>query len=261
MAPRKTDSNRVSMAVSRPETPTEPQTSANSTTRCSAASNPSRPTGLLPSTPSFQATIQVARRTSTVHPPRLIPFIDRSLTTLVMVHINATTLPNNTISGGTISHVGQVFFDQSLISAVEAVAPYKSNTQPLTTNEQDFIMAQEAETTDPIMHYTLLGNKVEDGLFGWIAFGVDAKANKTVSAAANYGKGGGKANPNAGFPGGIPFPSGGFPSGFPGFPSGFPSGFPGGFPSGFPMPPGGPRPTQSTPLVRSSRPRQTAGPA
>lgn len=131
-----------------------------------------------------------------------------------MVHLNAALLPNNTITGGTISHVGQLFFDQSLITTVEKTAPYSTNTQPLTTNAQDFIMAQEAENGDPVLHYSFLGSKVEDGLFGWIAFGVDPSANRTVNAAAHYGEDGGKANPNPGFPGGPP-PTGGFPPGFP----------------------------------------------
>lgn len=137
-----------------------------------------------------------------------------------MVHLNSTILPNNTITGGTVSHVGQLYFDQSLISAVETTYPYTGNTQPLTTNEQDFILAQEAENGDPVLEYTMLGSKVEEGLFGWIAFGVDPTVNRTVMAAATYGKDGGKANPNSGFPVGPPpggFPSG-FPSGFPGFP-------------------------------------------
>lgn len=144
-----------------------------------------------------------------------------------MAHLNATVLPNNTIAGGTVSHVGQLFFDQSLISTVESTVPYTENTQPLTTNEQDFIMQQEAANGDPVLEYTFLGSKVEDGLFGWIAFGVDPSANRTVNAAAHWGQDGGKANPNPGFPSG-PFPTGGFPGGP------FPSGFP--FPPGFPVP-------------------------
>ncbi|KAF2176559.1 extracellular dioxygenase-like protein [Zopfia rhizophila CBS 207.26] len=161
----------------------------------------------------------------------------------VMAHLNATVLPNSTITGGTVSHVGQLFFDQSLISAVKATTPYNTNTQPLTTNEQDFIMAQESEVGDPVLEYTMLGSKLEDGLFGWIAFGVDPATNRNVNAAATYGKDGGKANPNSGFPGG--FPGGPMPSGgFPPFPSGF-TGFPSGFqpPSGFPMPTNFPRPS------------------
>ncbi|KAF2682281.1 extracellular dioxygenase-like protein [Lentithecium fluviatile CBS 122367] len=132
----------------------------------------------------------------------------------VLAHLNASVLPNNTlaINTGTISHVGQLFFDQSLISLVETTAPYSTNTQQLTTNANDGIMAQEAATTDPVLHYALLGDTIEDGLFGWIAFGIDSKINKTVSAAANYGENGGQANPGGGMPGGPGGPPPGFPT-------------------------------------------------
>ncbi|KAF2645217.1 aromatic compound dioxygenase [Massarina eburnea CBS 473.64] len=137
----------------------------------------------------------------------------------VLAHHNATVLANNTLAGGSISHVGQLFFDQSLISLVEAAAPYNTNTQPLTTNAQDGIFAEEAANVDPVLHYTLVGNSIEEGLFGWISFGLDSTVNKTVRAAASWTENGGVPNPNAGGPGGPggpggsgrPPPSGGFP--------------------------------------------------
>jgi hypothetical protein len=172
-----------------------------------------------------------------------------------MAHLNATILPNKTISGGSVSHVGQLFFDQSLISEVEKTSPYSTNTQALTTNQQDFIMEQESANGDPVIQYTYLGARIEDGLFGWIAFGVDATANRTVNAAAHYGQDGGKANPNPGFPGGPGGPGGPFPTG------GFPPGFT--FPPGFPVPSNFPRPSASSGRQTSSSssrsPRATVG--
>lgn len=65
---------------------------------------------------------------------------------------------------------------------------YKTNTFPVTTNQDDFIFAQAAATSDPVMQYSLLGDEVEDGLFGWLTLGVDAtKAVKDMSPAARYG--------------------------------------------------------------------------
>ncbi|KAF1955937.1 aromatic compound dioxygenase [Byssothecium circinans] len=123
----------------------------------------------------------------------------------VLAHHDATLLPNNTLSGGTISHVGQLFFDQSLISLVEATAPYNTNTQPLTTNAQDGIFAEEAATTDPVLHYSLVGNDISEGLFGWIAFGLDPRIQKKVNAAATWTEHGGKLNSRGpGGPGGPP---------------------------------------------------------
>ncbi|KAK3905546.1 Intradiol ring-cleavage dioxygenase [Staphylotrichum tortipilum] len=137
----------------------------------------------------------------------------------VMVHANATLQANQTLGlDNYASHVGQAFFDQSLIAAVEQVQPYAGNTQALTPNTQDSIMAEEAGTegVDPVMEYTLLGDSVEDGLFAWIAFGIDSSRSQAVSPAVFLYKEGGQANANGnvggpGGPGGPP--TGGFPSG------------------------------------------------
>lgn len=50
-----------------------------------------------------------------------------------------TVLSNNTYSGASVSHVGQFFFDQDLITSVEKVAPYSTNTQSTTLNKNDNI--------------------------------------------------------------------------------------------------------------------------
>jgi hypothetical protein len=129
-----------------------------------------------------------------------------------MVHTNATLQANETLGlDNYASHVGQTFFDQTLITAVEKTEPYASNTQPLTTNEEDGIMAQEAGTegVDPIMEYTLLGDSIEDGLFAWIAFGIDSSRSEAINPAVYLQEGGGVVNPDAGFggpggPGGAP---------------------------------------------------------
>jgi protocatechuate 3,4-dioxygenase beta subunit len=138
-----------------------------------------------------------------------------------LVHTNWTLLDNNTISGGEQgTHVGQLFFDQDLITEVEAVAPYNTNTQQLTVNADDMIMSQESDSYDPVIEYVLLGDTVADGIFAWISVGVNASVTYDVSPAVIYGENGGVANPNQQLGG----PGGGGPGG----PGGFPSGFPGG---------------------------------
>ncbi|KAK0644561.1 Intradiol ring-cleavage dioxygenase [Cercophora newfieldiana] len=148
----------------------------------------------------------------------------------VMVHQNATAYPNGTLFGTQAAHVGQVYFDQDLITEVEKLPVYAANKQPLTTNAQDFLLAQGAASGDPIVNYVLLGDKIQDGLLGWIAFGVNTTLSRTVSPGATYYESGGKQSPGGGFPGGGP--GGPPPPG--GFPSGFPSGFPGPRPTGAP---------------------------
>lgn len=128
-----------------------------------------------------------------------------------------SVLPNHTFAGSTISHIGQVFLDTSLSNQVQATKYYINNTQAITTNAEDGIFLQEAAIGDPIAEYSFLGNKIDDGIFAWIAFGIDVSREGSISAAATYGKDGGHANANSGFPGGA---GGNFTGNSTGFPSG-----------------------------------------
>jgi hypothetical protein len=126
---------------------------------------------------------------------------------IVLAHAANETklLPNGTISGlytTHSSHVGQIFFDQDLITAVEEVAPYSSNTQDLTTNVEDSILGEELDTIDPLMQYIYLGDNVSDGIFAWISVGIDSTQDSTVTPAAYYTEDGGVENENGGGPGG-----------------------------------------------------------
>uniref|UniRef100_K3XCP3 Intradiol ring-cleavage dioxygenases domain-containing protein n=1 Tax=Globisporangium ultimum (strain ATCC 200006 / CBS 805.95 / DAOM BR144) TaxID=431595 RepID=K3XCP3_GLOUD len=98
---------------------------------------------------------------------------------------DGTVLANKTYSGGKAAHVGQIFFDQDLITEVEATSKYAVNTQAITLNSADSIFSESAASGfDPIMEYVLLGDSVEDGIFAWISIGVDTTISKTVSAVA-----------------------------------------------------------------------------
>lgn len=85
-----------------------------------------------------------------------------------------------------------------MISQVEAVEPYSANTQELTTNADDDILAEEADTIDPFVQYVLLGEDITDGIFAWISFGIDATEDTTITPAAYYTESGGVSNPDSG---------------------------------------------------------------
>lgn len=109
-----------------------------------------------------------------------------------MVHLNATPLANGTLFDLQTSAVTQLFFDQTLIDAVEATDIYNTNTQEVTTNAEDSIFLGEAnDDTDPVVQYTLLGDDVTDGLMAWLAFGIDTTVSDTINPAAVYYAGGG----------------------------------------------------------------------
>ncbi|KAL2866944.1 intradiol ring-cleavage dioxygenase [Aspergillus lucknowensis] len=144
-------------------------------------------------------------------------YIGRTPHIHVLSHPGGTKVneENNTITGlysTTSSYVGQLYFDQDLISAVRAVEPYDSNTVELTLNADDWILRQELDDdVDPIVEYVLLGESVEDGIFAWVSVVADSSVSKDVTPAAFLTEDGGVANENA-WPGGGP---GGLPSGFP----------------------------------------------
>ncbi|CAI7565517.1 unnamed protein product [Penicillium viridicatum] len=124
-------------------------------------------------------------------------------------------LANGTLSGlysSRSSHVGQIFFDQDLITAADEVSPYSTNTQEVTLNSDDSILGEELDTIDPFMEYVYLGDDISDGIFAWISVGMDSTVDTSVSPAAYYTEQGGVENENSGMGGGGS-PPGGSPSG------------------------------------------------
>ncbi|KAL6233998.1 hypothetical protein BDW75DRAFT_251681 [Aspergillus navahoensis] len=99
----------------------------------------------------------------------------------VLAHLNATLLENNTLTGGSVPHIGQLFLDQDLITAVEATSPYSSNTIEITTNAEDRVFSTETSgtTSDPVLNYVYLGDSLEDGLLAWVTIAIDLTAEYT----------------------------------------------------------------------------------
>lgn len=112
----------------------------------------------------------------------------------VMVHQTDGTLQSNgTYVNSTASHVGQVFFDQDLITQVDALAPYNSNTQTVTENSEDMILESVWDTFDPMMSYALIGDSLADGILAWSTIVINVTESSNVGAAAHYYETGGVA--------------------------------------------------------------------
>ncbi|KAJ3315793.1 hypothetical protein HDU93_004595 [Gonapodya sp. JEL0774] len=113
---------------------------------------------------------------------------------------NGTTVTIN----ANATHVGQLFFDQSLITAVDAISPYSGNSQSVTLNSADSILSEStANGFDPIVTYVLLGSTLADGVLAWVTVGIDTSASSTVSPAYVYDSvTGGTANSASGGNGG-----------------------------------------------------------
>ncbi|KAF2171637.1 hypothetical protein M409DRAFT_17874 [Zasmidium cellare ATCC 36951] len=135
-------------------------------------------------------------------------------TNSTLIRTNGTILAANATTTSA-SHVGQIFFDQSLIAAVEANAPYNTNTQELTTNADDSILGEEAADMDPFVEYVYVNPEdITEGVLAWITLGIDPTADEGISSAATIYKDGGVANANSGMGGG-PGGNGTAPSGSP----------------------------------------------
>jgi protocatechuate 3,4-dioxygenase beta subunit len=131
--------------------------------------------------------IQISNKDGAVQFQTLFPghYVGRTNHIHVLTHSNQTVLQNSTIAGGTINHVGQIFFDQSLIDEVAKTGPYASNTAPRFMNKNDNIMAAgTAGKADNVAEYVLIGSKLNDGIFAWLNFGIDTSLIRNVRAAA-----------------------------------------------------------------------------
>jgi protocatechuate 3,4-dioxygenase beta subunit len=138
----------------------------------------------------------------------------------MVAHLNATVLSNNTLTGGSVAHIGQLFYDQDLITEVEATYPYNTNTIAITENADDNVFLAETEdsTSDPVINYAKLGNSLSDGLFGWITIAVNRSASYDPNYSFVYTSSGGVAESGGDSTGGAAPSGSGFPSG-----SGIPS--------------------------------------
>lgn len=125
----------------------------------------------------------------------------------VIAHANATVYSNGTIGSGasgdgtsTTQHIGQLFFDQTLLDAIGNISPYSENTQPVTSNDQDDILAGEAVegASDPFFEYVYLTGDIADGVYAWATVGIDSTASYSTKAASYLTPEGGVASTDSG---------------------------------------------------------------
>ncbi|QIW98452.1 hypothetical protein AMS68_003970 [Peltaster fructicola] len=140
---------------------------------------------------TYLRAIQITDGDGTVTYDTLVPghYQGRATHSHVMVHQDVTAYSNGTYAGGTVRSISQLFYDTEFRAAVEAVEPYSSNTQTITTNEEDSLLsATTLGDYDPFVKYIYLGDSIEDGVFAWHSIGIDLTANYTSneSAASHY---------------------------------------------------------------------------
>lgn len=117
----------------------------------------------------------------------------------VVAHVGAAVLPNGTYAGGRVAHLSQLFFDQGLRDAVEALPPYDTNGIAATPNlEDDYAGYAATAAYDPFLNYVVLGGELGGGLFAWHEIGINTSADWDTYAtyASIWAEGGGYDNPS-----------------------------------------------------------------
>lgn len=105
----------------------------------------------------------------------------RAIHTHLLAHMNVTVNNNNTISAGSVTHIGQLFWNEELRSAVEATYPYNTNTQAIVSNADDRWSIVQAENDfDPFPEFMYLdANDITKGLLAWIQIGINVTTDYT----------------------------------------------------------------------------------
>ncbi|CAK4035001.1 GPI anchored dioxygenase [Lecanosticta acicola] len=135
----------------------------------------------------------------------------RATHTHLLAHQNVTVLSNGTllVGSGSVTQIGQLFWNEVLRSAVEAVSPYDTNTQSIVSNADDqWSILQASSEYDPFPEFLYLGDSISDGLFAWKQIGLNTSAdwtsNSYYSIAGYITADGGYANSDAEAMGGAP---------------------------------------------------------
>lgn len=101
-------------------------------------------------TQSFLAGTQVVRHTSISRYSSIFRLTVHH-DDVIKVHVNGTLNSTGYYTGGHVAHVGQMFFDETLLSTVSKQTPYSSNTQTVTAESSDNIFQQAG--SDALMPY------------------------------------------------------------------------------------------------------------
>jgi hypothetical protein len=118
----------------------------------------------------------------------------------VTVYENGTIGTGSSGDGNSVAlHIGQLFFDQALLDDIATVSPYSENTQTVTSNSEDSILAQSAVegASDPFFEYVYLGDSVADGIYAWVTVGINTNETKTTQAASYLDADGGHVGTNS----------------------------------------------------------------
>ncbi|BAC73473.1 protocatechuate dioxygenase [Streptomyces avermitilis] len=90
----------------------------------------------------------------------------------VKVHTGVTLTSDGSFTGGQELHTGQLFFNETVTTAVAKISPYSTNTVTRTTLAQDSIY-DDGGAASGLLTLTALGSSTSSGYAGTLTLGVD----------------------------------------------------------------------------------------
>jgi hypothetical protein len=126
----------------------------------------------------------------------IFPGYYSSRTTHVHLTVQANVSSSSSYSQASVQHLGQLFFNESLLNEIYALAPYSTHLATLnrTTNAEDSLYSTaNGNGYSAVISVSYLGDALTDGLVGYITVGVNASAAGAVTT-------GGSVNPIGAIP-------------------------------------------------------------
>jgi protocatechuate 3,4-dioxygenase beta subunit len=130
--------------------------------------------------------VQITDRHGQVNFRTLFPchYAGRTTHIHLRVHIGFT-VDGSTITGGHISHTGQMFPSQAVYSEVYQLAPYKSETATIVNHDEDRVWTTQ-DGYQALMKITQLGSRLKQGLKATVTLGVNPQATPAVVGPDTY---------------------------------------------------------------------------
>ncbi|MFJ3302098.1 intradiol ring-cleavage dioxygenase [Streptomyces sp. NPDC086549] len=101
-------------------------------------------------------------------------YVSRAVHVHLRVHTDVT-LTDDSYTGGTLVHTGQLFFDPDINETVQASSPYSDNTGKETALADDTIY-DDGGASSGLLTLTALGSGVSDGYKATLTMGVDTSS-------------------------------------------------------------------------------------
>lgn len=121
---------------------------------------------------TFLRGIQVTDDNGMVEYLTKFPGYYSSRTTHVHVTVQSDITNGTSYSKSGTQHLGQLFFDEDLLSQVYAVEPYSAHLSTLnrTTNAEDSLFSEaSADGYSAMVSVEMIGDSIEDGLIGYVS--------------------------------------------------------------------------------------------